>query len=237
MQIHELSQHNTKFWVLDDAYADFNMTWFRGEHSESLINTAMWKAGRQAVARLSIAGETMIKRHYCRGGVPAHLTKDKFVFRGYQASRSYQELKLLALMRKLALPVPKPVAACCSRHGLFYTADILMHEIPNTVTLAQALLRTSLDEKLWLHIGEVICRFHKNGIHHVDLNANNILLDQDEKVFLIDFDRCSKKPYSKNWASKGLQRLHRSLQKEKSLNSQMNFDENMFDMLKQGYAV
>ena len=237
MQIHELSQHNTKFWVLDDAYADFNIAWFEDRHSEVLINADKLDGGRQAVVRLSHAGLKMVQRHYYRGGVPARFSKDKFVFHGYQASRSYQELRLLVLMRELALPVPKPVAARCCRHGIFYSADILMHEIPHALTLAQTLAQTSLDEKLWLHIGEVIHRFHMNGIQHVDLNANNILLDQDENVFLIDFDRCCKKTYSKQWADQSLQRLHRSLQKEKSLNSQMHFEEDMFEMLKRGHAA
>jgi len=237
MQIHEVSQHNTKFWVLDEVYADFKAAWFDDVQSVQAHSSDDWQSGRQATRRLNRAGIPMVLRHYWRGGVPAHMTKDSFIFSSYRSSRCYQELSLLTVMRQLDLPVPEPIAARCQRRGLLYKADILMREIPNTSTLAQKLVQAPLDDRLWENIGKLIRRFHESGIQHVDLNANNILIDNSGNIFLIDFDRCKQKPYAKHWAQAGLQRLERSLQKEKSSNPQMHYADKMFLLLKQAYAV
>lgn len=237
MQIHEVSQHNTKFWVLDEVYADFNTAWFDDVHSTQVHSFDDWQSGRQAIVRLNQAGIPMVLRHYWRGGVPAHITKDHFIFFGYRNTRCYQELNLLTIMQQLDLPVPMPIASRCQRQGILYKADILMREIPNASTLAQKLVQAPLDDRMWGNIGKLIRRFHNSGIQHVDLNANNVLIDGSENIFLIDFDRCKQKPYAKHWAEAGLQRLERSLQKEKLLNPQMYYDKKMFLMLKKAYAV
>jgi len=232
--MHEISQHNTKFWVSDEVYTNFSVDWFSQDQSGDSLG---WNGGRQPVIRLTRLNTPMILRHYCRGGLPAKLTRDLFMFSGYQLSRPYQELLLLDVMHEAKLPVPKPIAAKCQRAGLFYRADILITEIEKAKTLVQLLSEQEVSEKLWLKIGQVISRFHKYGIQHVDLNANNILIDNNDEVFLIDFDRCKKRNYAKQWAEKGLARLARSLNKEKSLNSRLNYEESMFAMLLQGYEV
>ncbi len=237
MQIHEVSQHNTKFWVLDEFYADFKTAWFDEVQSAQAHNSGDWHSGRQAIARLNQAGIPMVLRHYWRGGVPARITKDHFIFLAYGSTRCYQELSLLTIMQQLDLPVPMPIAARCERRGLLYKADILMREIPNALTLAQKLVQAPLHDQMWESIGKLIRRFHNSGIQHVDLNANNVLIDDSENIFLIDFDRCKRKPYAKHWAEAGLQRLERSLRKEKSLNPLMHYADKMFLILRQAYAV
>ena len=42
----------------------------------------------------------------------------------------------------------------------------------------------------WIAIGRCIRRFHDLGVCHADLNAHNMLLNEDAKVYMIDFDQC-----------------------------------------------
>ncbi len=235
MKLHEVSKHCTKYWVSEDVYADFNVNWFNQVQSQGSITAEKSNSGRRPVTRLVKLNIPMVKRHYFRGGVPAYLSEDRFVFTGYHKSRCYKELVLLASMYNAGLPVPKPVAAKCKREGVFYNADILMLEIENTKTLVEQLSRADLKHELWIKIGRTIKQFHKFGIQHVDLNANNILVDDQENVFLIDFDRCKQRLYSKRWAEQGLLRLARSLKKEKTKQDALHYHESMFLALRQGY--
>ena len=48
---------------------------------------------------------------------------------------------------------------------------------------------------------------------NADLNIHNILLDEDEKVWIIDFDKCYQQSGEK-WKQSNLARLKRSFEKE-----------------------
>jgi 3-deoxy-D-manno-octulosonic acid kinase len=68
----------------------------------------------------------------------------------------------------------------------------------------------------WIAIGRCLRRFHELGVCHADLNAHNILLGNgtdDERVFLIDFDRGSLRKPGGFWKDDNLVRLRRSLEK------------------------
>lgn len=232
MRIKQISQHNTKFWIAGDVSADFSVEWFDQMDTCEHMDSNRLKSGRQGVLHLTKMGVPMIMRHYYRGGMPALFSKDLFLFSGFDKSRAYQELRLLENMWKAKLPVPKPVAARCQRMGLLYRADIIMNEILNSKTLVECLIGGELGEVMWQKIGSTIRRFHEHGVHHVDLNANNILIDTDNNVYLIDFDRCYQKSVPK---LRSLQRLRRSLNKEKVKYPEMHFCIQKFELLQQGY--
>ena len=194
-----------------------------------------WESGRQSIAKFRVENKNLIRRHYCRGGLPARITRDKFVFRGLEASRPYRELKLLGIMQQLHLPVPEPIAARCIVNGLTYRADIIIGEIENAKTIAQMLSRQKLEKSDWRQIGSVIRQFHENDIQHVDLNANNIIKNDVGEIYLIDFDRCVQKQYKEQWGESVLNRLRRSLRKFKKNNPSFNFQENDFIELLAGY--
>jgi len=235
MQLHEIREHNTKIWVSDGVAADFQVEWFVRPQSPLNSSVNQWQSGRQSIIRFKVGVRNMVMRHYCRGGLPARLSKDQFVFSGYQSSRPFKELTLLQRMRQLELPVPEPIAARCMRKGMLYRADIIMGEITESKTLAQIIAQHELEQEAWIKIGRAIWQFHQQGFEHVDLNANNILLDQAGEVYLIDFDRCVHKPYSPSWAQRGIKRLRRSLDKQKSNIEGTHFQSSDFDNLMRGY--
>ena len=235
MQVHEKRQHNTTLWVSDHVHEIFREEWFDLEREDLTSSANHWDSGRQSIMRLNVDGQNFIRRHYCRGGVPARITRDKFIFHGIKSSRPYQELHLLQMMWQLNLPTPEPIAARCIVNKLTYTADIIVREIINAKTLAQVLSIQQLQSSVWRKIGKVVRQIHSHDIQHRDLNADNILINESGEIFLIDFDRCVQKKYTEQWGIAGLDRLGRSLNKFKHKNPQFNFEEINFEELLVGY--
>ena len=50
-------------------------------------------------------------------------------------------------------------------------------------------LAQMLAEPLWEPVAAAIVRMHRAGVWHADLNAFNILIGGEGRVWLIDFDR------------------------------------------------
>ena len=146
------------------------------------------------------------------------------------------EWELLEKMQEKGLPVPIPAAINVERKGLLYTADIMMHRIPHSRTLTQALMSKELSEGYWIAIGSVIRRFHEEGIYHSDLNANNILLDDGGRCYLIDFDRCGIRKSNLKWKKENLLRLKRSLNKFFNNEEVFHFSDESWRSLLRGYG-
>ena len=234
MQLQEIKYDQHRVWVLDELSSIFSEDWFVANQTIGLPDSEKI-AGRGGMQKFSVGKNHFILRHYYRGGVPAHFTKDRFLFRHWHATRAYKEINLLLDLLKDKFPVPKPVAARSVKHGVSYSSDIIMREIQDVKTLAQILTETSLTEVKWQELGGLIRKLHLYGYQHVDLNANNVLFDVQENFYLIDFDRCQRRLYSDSWAFAGLARLKRSLLK---INQQQNLKINDKDLqcLSSAYA-
>jgi 3-deoxy-D-manno-octulosonic acid kinase len=103
------------------------------------------------------------------------------------------------------------VAARYEQSGIAYRADLITEELPGTRTLAASLAEGEVGLTTWTAIGRCIRRFHDHGVSHADLNAHNILLRGDDEVFLVDFDRASRRRKPGLWRDANLARLRRSL--------------------------
>ena len=177
-----------------------------------------------------------VLRHYQRGGLVAKMSKEKYLWLGLRFTRPWREWVLLEKMLKKGLPVPVPAAVKVERKGLLYTADIMMHRIPNAKTLMHILMIEELAEGHWISIGSEIRRFHEEGVYHADLNANNILLDESGCCFLIDFDRCSIRKPKLKWQKENLARLKRSLNKISKNEDVFHFSDVNWRLLLRGYG-
>ena len=111
-----------------------------------------------------------------------------------------------------------------------------MLEIPNAQPIASILTERELIHQEWAQIGNTIRRFHRLGFQHVDLNANNILLDYNGKVHLVDFDRCQRRKFAKSWANSGLKRLQRSLLKLQRESEEFYFLPEHFDFVVEAHS-
>jgi 3-deoxy-D-manno-octulosonic acid kinase len=195
--------------------------------------------GRGTAWFVSLAGEACVLRHYRRGGLVARLSDDRYCWSGLESSRAWQEWRLLQSMFDEGLPVPCPVAARVLRTGLFYRADIITRMIADTRSLAGCLSEHALDAEHWQGIGAVLRRFHDAGIYHSDLNAHNILINNTDEIFLIDFDKGERRPVSSGqaggWQQENLERLHRSLLKLQRQSIGFHFEVDQWQDLLAGY--
>jgi 3-deoxy-D-manno-octulosonic acid kinase len=175
-----------------------------------------------------------VLRHYLRGGVANKFLDDEFVGWRLSASRAWAEWRLLANLYDRGLPVPRPVAAGVRRYVGFYRCDLITQKIANTKTLAELLQNEPLSALVWQEIGACLRRFHNVGVNHADLNANNILLDDQLRIYLIDFDR-GKLCRPGAWQKGNLDRLERSLLKIAKLSTGFHYMPEDWRSLVDGY--
>ena len=168
--------------------------------------------GRGSVAFVRDGGRRWVIRHYRRGGFMASLLGDRYLYLGAARTRSYAEWRLLRQLREWSLPVPAPVAARYRRSGAFYRADLITEELPTRLTLAQALAAGPLDRGTWTAVGRCVAALHQYAVEHADLNAHNLLIGDDGRVYVLDFDRGRIRERGA-WEQRVLDRLDRSLRK------------------------
>jgi len=157
-------------------------------------------------------GRRYVLRHYRRGGLITHLSADRYVWRGAARTRPFAEWQLMYHLWHAGLPVPAPVGARYRKSGLTYTGDLITERLVDSASLAVRLAEGALPTVQWIAIGSCIRRFHDRGVQHADLNVHNVLLDEAQAVYLVDFDRGRlRKPGL--WCDANLVRLRRSLEK------------------------
>lgn len=163
----------------------------------------------------------LVLRHYRRGGLIRHVISKHYCYTGAQRTRAVREFQILTQLYTTGFPVSQPYACRVVRTGLFYSASLVTYQVRGT-TLAEKLLASGClsaqaeeDERLWRLLGSVIARFHAAGIYHADLNAHNIMLDEEGGIVLIDFDRArvQQVPQRHGWCLDNMRRFERSLKK------------------------
>lgn len=229
-------QHGADFIVYDATQIS--------DPSPDLFDPAWWTArglklnsfrGRGTVDVVKHGEAQWVLRHFRRGGLIRHLSDDSYIWTGLQHTRPWREWHLLATLHARGLPVPRPVAAHVNRSGLIYHGDIITELIVDTVPLAGLLQKQALPASGWALLGQAIKVFHKEGVHHPDINASNILLRAPDRFFLVDFDKAQLKADAAALAA-DLRRLRRSFDKQRTLNPGFHFDEACWQHFTQGYA-
>ncbi len=171
--------------------------------------------GRGTAWFVAIQDHFWVLRHYRRGGLISHLSRDRYWWQGEDRTRPFAEWQLTYHLHRAGLPVPAPIAASYRKRGYGYRGDIITERLPDVWSLAQALDSAPLSLLTWIAIGRCLRRFHDLHVCHADLNAHNILIGKSgdaERIYLIDFDRGSlRKPGF--WQDANIVRLRRSLEK------------------------
>jgi 3-deoxy-D-manno-octulosonic acid kinase len=193
-----------------------------GVAPECLFDPGYWQArgelarvrrGRGAAWFVAADRGEWVLRHYRRGGaLAARMSMDRYVWTGEAHVRAFEEFRLLVRLYEHGLPVPEPVAARYRRGWLSYRCDLITRRIPQAEPLSELLQRAPLAAAVWQSVGATVARFHRLGVDHADLNANNILLDVYGAVSVLDFDRGRIRPPG-GWRERNLRRLERSFRK------------------------
>jgi 3-deoxy-D-manno-octulosonic acid kinase len=170
-------------------------------------------AGRGGSIKFDLDGRPAILRQYLRGGLVARLLADRYLWLGRNRTRAWREWAILELALEAGLPVPTPLGVCVCRGGLSYRAAIITAYIKDTETLAERITYSELGLKSWHRLGLLLQKFQLHRFRHADLNANNLLVDQQDQFYIIDFDKARVMRNLDNWQWSTLLRLQRSLEK------------------------
>lgn len=213
-----------EIWFDNSVFKTFSDEFFSAEYWQQQHKIKGAATGRSTAWFIEFGEPGMLLRHYYRGGLVGKVNKDRFAREPIAKSRAMAEFELLQRLREAGLPVPKPLAARYERAPLWgYRADILVEIIPQAQDVFKVLGERPLNHDEWHSIGAVIRRFHEAGVYHSDLNCHNIMLDADDKVWLVDFDKCGFREAGE-WQQANLARLLRSLLKEAGKAKEANRD-------------
>ncbi|MDF2153934.1 3-deoxy-D-manno-octulosonic acid kinase [Vibrio sp. CAU 1672] len=224
---------NCTIWFDDTFISDPSLPLFEPDYWQQQGKVVGSATGRGTTWFVQLASMQAALRHYRRGGLFGKLVKDHYWFSGWEQTRSAEEFHLLLHLREAGVNVPRPVAARAVKSGLSYQADLLSERIPNAQDLVSILQENALPEAMYQKIGQQIAKMHNAGINHTDLNIHNILLDDQQRVWIIDFDKCRQQSAGE-WQQQNLDRLLRSFSKELH-NRQINWSESDFVHLHESY--
>ncbi|RUO35393.1 3-deoxy-D-manno-octulosonic acid kinase [Aliidiomarina sanyensis] len=208
----------------------FQPAWW--EHQERVLGSSK---GRNTAWFVRGDHTDMVLRHYYRGGLVGKILTDQFWLEPVEKSRAMREFALLQWMSDEGLPVPRPCAARFARDGVFYRADLLITMIPNSRDLFRIMTDDGpLSAARWQAVGKTVRQMHDKGVYHSDLNCHNIMLDNHDKVWLIDFDKCERREPGE-WQQANCDRLLRSLRKELGKNPKFGWQDSDWAAFEAGY--
>jgi len=191
-----------------------------------------FRGGRGQTLLYKKDGLELVLRHYKRGGLIGKLIKDKFCLFENHCHRAFDEFYLLAELLKRNLPVPRPIIAKEQRFGLCLVQDIVVERFIGFDDLSYVIAKRALTDEEYESIGLCVKRFFDANVYHTDLNIRNILINNESKVSVIDFDKCFLlNNLSDKLKHSMIERLLRSFHKEISKNS-VFFSEIGFEKLK-----
>lgn len=206
-------KHEASVILFDTSLANSpEIAWFDPGNWREAARPVSGKGGRGSAWFIGAEFGEAVLRHYRRGGWAAKISHDRYLWRDESTVRSVHEFHFMQALIDKDLPVPKPIAAMFIKSGLFYRAAILMQCIPQARSFLEY-VHEKTDSAPWAAVGKAIARFHKVGAQHADLNAQNILLDANEKIWLIDWDKARFQAGPGPCCVDVLQRLERSVLK------------------------
>lgn len=237
MTIVQQSVRNTLYLYHAPAYAEFDSRLFNADYLQShgLVNRTA--KGRGTTYFFEHNSGMLVLRHYWRGGLIGRLVADAYLWLGLSKARAFNELKLLAHLQQVGLPAPRPVAARIVRSGLVCRSDIITTCIANSRTLIE-LLASPVEPAVWEQVAALIARFHRAGVYHADLNAANVLVDDQGVCYIIDFDRGRLMPnLDASWRQANIDRFKRSLLKEQGRQASFCFSDEDWSTFQRSYQA
>jgi len=182
--------------------------------------------GRGELLRFNLeAGHGLVRRHR-RGGLARLFLRDSYVLR----NRPYRELRVHSILYGRGLPVPEPLGAVWKWTFVLFKGAIATREIPGENLLQRLRANTPGAEDVLRRAGELVRSMHDLGAYHADLQVRNVVVGEDRRLYLIDFDNARLREHvSPMQRARNLLRFRRSLQKN-------GLPDRCYGLFKEGYG-
>ena len=171
--------------------------------------------GRISVSTVMLDGiGSVVVKHYRRGGFISCFLKRKYLKSG--KTRCQIEYEQLRNADQLGINVPEPLAYAY-KGWIFYQGWLITREIK----LQESLAKLSCVDAKRTHsaikkLTDQVILLINNHIYHTDLHPGNVLVDDNNRVFIIDFDKAGYYEGNKNKLQrKYLQRWNRAVIKHR----------------------
>ncbi len=173
-------------WQVDDS---------RGELPEELHSLeAVFRLEGQPVTSDSLSDLILLERDGIRYYVKRYRLAGKGLRRYLGRSRMESEWRNLFYFRDWGIATAPVVAWGLERRaGLFHRGALVTREVANTRDLASLAEEgdSRLADRHWVdrisrQLAEMVRKFHDRGFTHNDLKWRNILVDDRDRLFLID---------------------------------------------------
>ncbi|MDD7473183.1 MAG: lipopolysaccharide kinase InaA family protein [Bdellovibrionota bacterium] len=141
-----------------------------------------------SVVKGDIGSMKVVVKHYRRGGV-LHFINKHYYLSTFTASRAKREFEFLELVKRKGVNAPTPIAYAI-KGGFVYRNWLATKEIENTFDLCFLKENDFIKiEKYTKELARQIKILIKNKIFHVDLHPGNVIVDENENLYILDFDK------------------------------------------------
>ena len=144
--------------------------------------------GRGTIKKINLEGiGPIVIKYNTRGGLVRLFIERTYTRIGKTCNRI--EFEQLINASNIGVNVPEPVAFA-TKGFLFYRGWLVIKEIEYSETLAAASLKNEARVgRLLNEITRQITLLINSGLYHVDLHPGNILITDDDQIFIIDFHK------------------------------------------------
>lgn len=161
------------------------------EDSSDLNTSPGTLSGRGVIKFVNLPdlGAVAVKQ-YRRGGLLSFVVKERYL--SSNPPRPAVEWETLMQAQELGVNVPTPLGYAIEG-SLFYRAWLFTKEIPKHQSLSE-IAQNDLSRLAPLvdNLVSQVCVLIASGIRHVDLHPGNVVVSEDNKVYLLDFDKAEK---------------------------------------------
>ena len=144
--------------------------------------------GRTTVSTLDLQGiGHVLVKPYSRGGIIRYMIKNTYLRIG--KPRCQIEYEQMQRAGDLGINVPEPVAYA-HQGRIFYKAWLITRKVKDAKSLAD-LSHTDADrtQRVLDEVTHQVSALVHHKIYHADLHPGNLLIDHDNHVYIIDFDK------------------------------------------------